>query len=91
MRMKDRLHRLELQAMRRDVAALLATSPYCRFITVDMMLAEMKRACALPLQDWRAYHAKIYEGLSPEEVAEADALREQFRRVLYTSSASQCS
>jgi hypothetical protein len=83
MRMKARLCRLGAQAIRRDVEAVLATSPYRATITVDMMIQEMRRVCALPLEDWRAYYAHIYETLSPAEVAEADALRLTFRAILW--------
>jgi hypothetical protein len=83
MTVKARLHRLELQALRRGAEAALAASPYRSQITVDMMIAEMRRACALSLEEWRQYHANIYADLDADEVAEADGIRLFCRAVLW--------
>ena len=83
MRMKARLRRLEMQTIRRDVEALLATTPHHPAVTADVMVQEMRRVCALPQEAWRAYYQHIYATLSPAEVAEADALRLTFRAILW--------
>jgi hypothetical protein len=82
MRMTQRVRRLEEHVIRRDVEAMLATTPHHPAVTADVVVQEMRRVCALPVEDWRAYYEHIYATLSPAEVAEADALRLTFRAIL---------
>jgi hypothetical protein len=55
----------ERRELRRDIARTLAEESYHPSLTVERVLAEMRRLATLPLAEWRAYYATIMTGSAP--------------------------